>query len=105
MEEFHILVEKESRLVKLLISYMNFINMFILKEYEVLDLLGKGGFASVYRAKCRKSGMDVAIKMVFFVVKLNHAIIGRINFRLIKSLCKQLGWWKEFGKKLLFILV
>jgi serine/threonine protein kinase len=30
----------------------------------VLDLLGKGGFACVYRAKCKNNGVEVAIKMV-----------------------------------------
>ncbi|XP_046395457.1 serine/threonine-protein kinase PLK4 [Ischnura elegans] len=35
-----------------------------IEEYEVLNLLGKGGFASVYRAKCSKSGLEVAIKMI-----------------------------------------
>lgn len=32
--------------------------------YEVLNLLGKGGFASVYKAKCRRTGMEVAVKMI-----------------------------------------
>nr|CAD7392615.1 unnamed protein product [Timema cristinae] len=35
-----------------------------IEEYEVLNLLGKGGFASVYRAKCLTSQMEVAIKMI-----------------------------------------
>ena len=30
----------------------------------MLNLLGKGGFASVYRAKCLRTGAEVAIKMV-----------------------------------------
>ena len=30
----------------------------------MLDLLGKGGFACVYRAKCKNNGVEVAIKMV-----------------------------------------
>lgn len=29
-----------------------------------MDLLGKGGFACVYRAKCKNNGVEVAIKMV-----------------------------------------
>jgi len=33
-------------------------------NYQVSNLLGKGGFASVYRAKCISTGQDVAIKMV-----------------------------------------
>ena len=30
----------------------------------VLNLLGKGGFACVYRAQCKSTGLEVAIKMV-----------------------------------------
>lgn len=36
----------------------------LLQDYEVLDLLGKGGFAKVYRARCLHSNNYVAIKMV-----------------------------------------
>lgn len=36
------------------------------QDYEVGHLLGKGGFASVYKAKCKTTGMEVAIKMVGF---------------------------------------
>ena len=37
---------------------------FDTKDYAVLDLLGKGGFACVYRARCKSNGVEVAIKMV-----------------------------------------
>ncbi|CAG7709739.1 unnamed protein product [Allacma fusca] len=40
-------------------SFGNSIN-----EYEVHDLLGKGGFAAVYRARCTRTGLEVAIKMI-----------------------------------------
>ena len=33
-------------------------------NYQVGELLGKGGFASVYKARCINSGEEVAIKMV-----------------------------------------
>uniref|UniRef100_F6XLX0 Serine/threonine-protein kinase PLK4 n=1 Tax=Ciona intestinalis TaxID=7719 RepID=F6XLX0_CIOIN len=33
-------------------------------EYEVLNLIGRGAFACVYRAKCRQSNRGVAIKMI-----------------------------------------
>lgn len=33
-------------------------------DYQVLNLLGKGGFACVYRAKAIKTGLEVAIKMI-----------------------------------------
>ncbi|XP_065335960.1 serine/threonine-protein kinase PLK4 [Cloeon dipterum] len=35
-----------------------------IQEYEVTALIGKGGFASVYRGRCCKTGLDVAIKMI-----------------------------------------
>ncbi|XP_058985747.1 serine/threonine-protein kinase PLK4-like [Musca domestica] len=35
-----------------------------INEYEVLHLLGKGGFASVYKARCLRSNQYVAIKMI-----------------------------------------
>ena len=35
-----------------------------LQGYSVLNLLGKGGFAHVYRARCKTTGLEVAIKMV-----------------------------------------
>ncbi|EDW39537.1 GL11903 [Drosophila persimilis] len=35
-----------------------------IEEYEVQHLLGKGGFASVYKARCLHSHQDVAIKMI-----------------------------------------
>ena len=34
------------------------------QDYQVLNLLGKGGFACVYRARSSKTGQEVAIKMV-----------------------------------------
>ncbi|KAH8258888.1 hypothetical protein KR038_012154 [Drosophila bunnanda] len=35
-----------------------------IEEYEVQHLLGKGGFASVYKARCLRTHQDVAIKMI-----------------------------------------
>ncbi|XP_055903929.1 serine/threonine-protein kinase PLK4 [Eupeodes corollae] len=35
-----------------------------IEDYEVLQLLGKGGFASVYKARCLKTNTMVAIKMI-----------------------------------------
>lgn len=45
---------------------MNELRFFVSsqQEYEIGNLLGKGGFASVYRARCLKSGFEVALKMV-----------------------------------------
>ena len=38
--------------------------MDAIDNYQVGDLLGRGGFASVYKARCINTGMEVAIKMV-----------------------------------------
>ncbi|XP_058062594.1 serine/threonine-protein kinase PLK4 [Anopheles bellator] len=35
-----------------------------IQDYEVYELLGKGGFAHVYRGKCLRTGIFVAIKMI-----------------------------------------
>lgn len=35
-----------------------------MKDFKVLELLGKGGFACVYRGTCLATGQEVAIKMV-----------------------------------------
>lgn len=40
------------------------------QDFEVYELLGKGGFASVYRAKCLRTGILVAIKMVSYFPRL-----------------------------------
>lgn len=36
----------------------------LFQDYDVLNLLGKGGFATVYKARCRRTFIEVAIKMV-----------------------------------------
>lgn len=35
-----------------------------IEDYQVLNLLGKGGFACVYRARSNKTGQEVAVKMI-----------------------------------------
>ena len=35
-----------------------------IKDYNVYEQLGKGGFAQVYRAQVKQTGQEVAIKMV-----------------------------------------
>lgn len=35
-----------------------------IEDFQVLELLGKGGFACVYRARCIATGQEVAIKMI-----------------------------------------
>lgn len=43
-------------------------NTLILQHYEVLDMLGKGGFAHVFRAISKNNGQEVAIKKVSLVM-------------------------------------
>ncbi|XP_054269227.1 serine/threonine-protein kinase PLK4-like [Macrosteles quadrilineatus] len=54
-----------------------------IEDYDVLDLLGKGGFASVYRARCRKTFMEVAIKMIdknlMFQKKMEKRVVEEVK--------------------------
>ncbi|KAF7278138.1 hypothetical protein GWI33_008755 [Rhynchophorus ferrugineus] len=50
-----------------------------IEDYEVHNLLGKGGFASVYRARCRKTGTDVAIKMIDKKLMQAEGMVGRVQ--------------------------
>lgn len=50
-----------------------------IEEYEILEHLGKGGFAHVYRAKCRKSSLFVAIKMIDKALMANAGMIERVR--------------------------
>lgn len=49
------------------------------EDYEILEHLGKGGFAHVYRAKCRNSGLFVAIKMIDKVLMASSGMISRVR--------------------------
>ncbi|XP_039747089.1 serine/threonine-protein kinase PLK4 [Pararge aegeria] len=50
-----------------------------IEDYEILEHLGKGGFAHVYRAKCRKTSLFVAIKMIDKALMANAGMIGRVR--------------------------
>ncbi|XP_023947816.2 serine/threonine-protein kinase PLK4 [Bicyclus anynana] len=50
-----------------------------IEDYEILEHLGKGGFAHVYRAKCRKTCLFVAIKMIDKALMANAGMIGRVR--------------------------
>ncbi|CAK1552015.1 unnamed protein product [Leptosia nina] len=50
-----------------------------IEEYEILEHLGKGGFAHVYRARCRKTGLFVAIKMIDKALMARAGMIGRVR--------------------------
>ncbi|CAK1581877.1 unnamed protein product [Parnassius mnemosyne] len=50
-----------------------------IEEYELLEHLGKGGFAHVYRARCRKTGLFVAIKMIDKALMASAGMIGRVR--------------------------
>lgn len=42
----------------------NFSTNYFSQDYEIIQVLGKGGFATVYKARCLTRSQDVAIKMV-----------------------------------------
>ncbi|CAH0553539.1 unnamed protein product [Brassicogethes aeneus] len=50
-----------------------------IEDYEVHNLLGKGGFASVYKARCLKTGIDVAIKMIDKKLMHDHKMDERVK--------------------------
>lgn len=50
-----------------------------IEDYEVLNLLGKGGFASVYRSRCLKTGIEVAIKMIDKKLMQAAGMVGRVR--------------------------
>lgn len=50
-----------------------------IEDYEILEHLGKGGFAHVYRAKCRRTGLFVAIKMIDKALMASAGMIGRVR--------------------------
>lgn len=47
--------------------------------YEKLELLGKGGFACVYRAKCHRTGRQVAIKEIDILMMKKQNMIDRVR--------------------------
>lgn len=49
------------------------------EDYEILEHLGKGGFAHVYRARCRRTGLFVAIKMIDKALMASAGMIGRVR--------------------------
>ncbi|KAI9587949.1 serine/threonine-protein kinase PLK4 [Glossina fuscipes] len=48
-------------------------------DYEVLHLLGKGGFASVYKARCLKTSQMVAIKMIDKKLIQGAGMVNRVR--------------------------
>ncbi|KAG5894098.1 hypothetical protein JTB14_003954 [Gonioctena quinquepunctata] len=50
-----------------------------IEDYEVHNLLGKGGFASVYRARCLKTGTEVAIKMIDKKLMQATGMVNRVK--------------------------
>lgn len=50
-----------------------------IEDYEVYEILGKGGFASVYRARCLGSGTFVAIKMIDKKLMQSSGMANRVR--------------------------
>ncbi|KAK3099608.1 hypothetical protein FSP39_006997 [Pinctada imbricata] len=54
-------------------------DVVLIKDYQVLNLLGKGGFACVYRARSNKTGMEVAIKMIDKKLMKAAGMVARVK--------------------------
>jgi serine/threonine protein kinase len=54
-----------------------------IKDYNVFEQLGQGGFAQVYRAQVKETSKEVAIKMVnfFHTLKKFYLLIKKINIK------------------------
>ncbi|KAF5276204.1 hypothetical protein FQR65_LT04009 [Abscondita terminalis] len=50
-----------------------------IEDYEVHNLLGKGGFATVYHATCIKSGVECAIKMIDKKLMQSTGMVHRVK--------------------------
>ncbi|TGZ70603.1 hypothetical protein CRM22_003112 [Opisthorchis felineus] len=49
------------------------------EDFHVFELLGRGGFAQVYRAKSIITGQEVAIKMIDKKAMLQHGLANRVR--------------------------
>lgn len=60
---------------------LGIVNLFLssFKEFQVLNLIGRGGFACVYRARSVKTGEEVAIKMIDKKLMKSSNMIGRVR--------------------------
>ncbi|XP_036618651.1 serine/threonine-protein kinase PLK4 isoform X2 [Trichosurus vulpecula] len=50
-----------------------------IEDFRVGNLLGKGSFAGVYRAECRRTGLEVAIKMIDKKAMRNAGMVHRVK--------------------------
>ncbi|KAK9508910.1 hypothetical protein O3M35_006351 [Rhynocoris fuscipes] len=50
-----------------------------IEDYQVLNLLGKGGFASVYKARCLKTSIEVAVKMIDKKLMAENGMVSRVR--------------------------
>jgi len=50
-----------------------------IEDFQVLELVGKGGFACVYRASCITTGQEVAIKMIDKKVMKTSGMVARVR--------------------------
>eukprot|EP00118_Oscarella_pearsei_P019755 m.211347 g.211347 ORF g.211347 m.211347 type:complete len:67 (+) comp39759_c0_seq9:66-266(+) len=51
------------------------------EEYKILELIGKGGFANVYGARCKHNGQEVAIKKIDKKAMQTSGMVSRVRMR------------------------
>ena len=50
-----------------------------LDDYDIGEFLGSGGFASVHRARCRRTGKECAVKIVDKAVMKENSALHRVR--------------------------
>lgn len=68
------------------------------KKFEVIDLLGKGGFGIVFRVKCKKDAKEYAIKRINMAVQSSEGIERELKIKDCdhENIIKYFDSWTEY---------